>query len=288
MASTTKQTIVSTASSASGASGTTFTIKSLRDKSSKARQSRETESSALKSGKDENVRRLMKQFLNRHLDGLLTPEQMEERAGKGQSSGVIAFGKPPRKEKEVVDGEEEWVYSYPASETHFAGYDKDKEETDHSVGGVPIMSLYQGFVDTRNGSKGGERSRPMPDPKSLPDGLTLLDHLNVWFLDQAGGNIEDALTARGVWNGKEQRFEVHQVWDQPGWDAWQAKIQARRNDRRKERGAVEATAAEGPTMTMDEFMAKKAGKKSGLPRHTRTPAPANDEEGYTQVHNKRR
>jgi hypothetical protein len=261
MASTTSTSTVSTASSASGASGTTFTIKGLKAKSSTARQSRETESSDRKSEKDKHVRGLMKQFLNRHLDGLLTPEQMEESAGKGQSSGVIAFGKPPRKEKEVVDGEEEWVYSYPASETHFAGYDKDKE-TDHSVGGVPIMSLYQGFVDTRKGDRGGARSRPMPDPKSLPDGLTLLDHLNVWFLDQAGGNIEDALTARGVWNGKAQRFEVHQVWDQPGWDAWQAKIQARRNDHRKQRIAVEASAEAPVTMTMDEFMAKKAAKKA--------------------------
>ena len=255
----------------------TFNASALRATASGARQSADDQNAAKRAENEARLRGLMALLVARTMDTLPSQEELTELAEQGKSGTVIAIAKPPVKQTETLPtGEEVQTFKYPAYETHFAGYDRDAE-TDHSVGGVPLISFFQGFLT----GKGG---KPKPCPSTLPDGKSLAMVLQERLLADAGGDISEALVARTVWNAKLKQCEIHLVWDERGWDKWQRGIAERREKFLAERRAhyeAQGGAPQRNTMTLDQYMASKRptqGERRRAAREARASAdPADDE-----------
>ena len=220
-----------------------FNASNLRNTAAKARQTADTK----RAETEGRLTGIMAMLLTRTLDNLPTQDELTTLAEQGKSSTVIAIAKPPSKQTEILpDGQEVQMFMHPAHETHFAGY-KLGEETDHSRGGVPLISLFQGFLKRTGAGK------PRPCPSTLPDGKTLSMHLDAHFLKDADGDRDVALVTRTIWNPKRRQCEVHLIWDLAGWDKWQRGIAERREkfqaDRRAHRDHIQAQGGRRPRMT---------------------------------------
>ena len=265
----------------------TLNAPALRAKASGARQSADDQNAAKRAENEARLRGLMAQLALRIMDNLPTQELLTKLAEQGKSGTVIAIAKPPSKQTEILpDGQEVQTFKYPADETHFAGYDRDAE-TDHSAGGVPLISFFQGFLKQGAG-------KPKPCPSTLPDGKSLAMVLQERLLADAGGDISAALVARTVWNAKLKQCEIHLVWDVRGWDKWQRGIAERREKFLAERRAhyeAQGGAPQPNTMTLDEYMASKRptqGERRRATREARASADPADGEWEQQKSGRRR
>ena len=252
-----------------------FNVNSLRKTATAARSTASEQKAAQAAESQAKVRALINQLADRIMDNLPTQEQLEGLAQSGKSGVCIEAAKPPMKKRTTLpSGEEVQEFVNQAWETHFAGYKKGEPEVDHSNGGVPLMALFQGFLKTVPGSK------PQADPSTLPDGKTVIDIVQERLLAQAGGNPDESLLARGIWNAKLKQRELHLVWDIKGWDAWQGKIAARSAEIRQQRATYHAHGGydgrHNPAprnVTLDEYM---TGARRGRHQGPRSPPPPAD------------
>ena len=254
----------------------TFNANALRATATGARQNADDQHAAKRAENEARLAGLMKQLVDRTMDNLPSQEDLAKFAEEGKSGTVIAIAKPPSKQTETLpDGQQVQMFTHPAHETHFAGY-KPGEETDHSAGGVPLISFFQGFL-----KKDGV-SKPRPCPSTLPGGKNLGMILQDRFLADAGGDVSSALITRTIWNSKRKQCEVHLVWDERGWDKWQRGIAERREKFQAERRAHYEAQGGAPAprreMTLDQYLVTKQSQSD----RRRAAREARDQSGATE------
>ena len=271
----------------------TFNANALRTTATGARQNADDQHAAKRAENEARLSGLMALLVARTMDNLPSQEDLAKFAEEGKSGTVIAIAKPPSKRTEILpDGQEVQMFAHPAHETHFAGY-KPGEETDHSAGGVPLISFFQGFL------KKGGAGKPRPCPSTLPGGKNLGMVLQDRLLADAGGDVASALVTRTIWNGKRKQCEVHLVWDERGWDKWQRGIAERRQKFQAERRAHYeaqggAPAPQREMMTLDQYMVKKQsqGDRRRAAREARDQSGAAEkpptDDGWEQPRDRRR
>jgi hypothetical protein len=179
-----------------------------------------------KAERNQKLRKLLVEATQCIIDDMPPPEVVSEiRATDPDAASVgsmmlISFN-PPSKEKIIGDdGTERLVPLYPAHCTHFAGYKgRAADPIDHSQGGVPWVSLIQGFRSKTTGN---------PDPDStLPAGKTVIDLLNERALSWTQGDLSKAMCFRTLFRRKVDgqlvnRLEIHLVWDTLKWKEWRS------------------------------------------------------------------
>lgn len=182
------------------------------------------------------------------------------------SSVTIWSCKTPSKNRETGEP------LYPASETHFSGWSKDGGLSDPSEGGYPAIGLCQGFPKQRGDRRG--------DPSTMPKNKVLAHYINERLFDEAGGDPDKALVARGAWNPKKKQFEFHLIWNLPEYEKWQRELIQKQEEWRKsradKRAAEEASiAADAKLMTLDQHLArqKKPAAAAAAPAPQPEPEP---------------
>ena len=270
----------------------TFNANALRATATGARQNADDQHAAKRAENEERLTGLMEQLVDRTMYYLPSQEVLAKFAEEGKSGTVIAIAKPPTKQTETLpDGQQVQMFTHPAHETHFAGY-KPGEETDHSAGGVPLISFFQGFL------KKGGAGKPRPCPSTLPGGKNLGMVLQDRLLADAGGDVSSALVTRTIWNSKRKQCEVHLVWDERGWDKWQRGIAERREKFQAQRRAHYeaqggAPAMQREMMTLDQYMVNKQsqGDRRRAAREARDQGAAEKpptDDGWEQPRGRRR
>jgi len=272
-----------------GRTTTTFSASAYRKVGQKAaaalcseRDAERAERKAEHDAKQGQIRKRVIEFATYLFGQLPAPEDIEKLPMLAGST-LIGIARPPSKEEmEVeIDGRVETakVPKYPATETHFAGYDAATGElADPEKDGHPLVALLQGFRSKDNGVLGKS------DPKTLPDGMTAIDRLNAMLIASLGPDedIDSCPCVRLHWNARPRgtggaqedgRLEIRLVWDLGAWEGWLAKrgeragrVQARRGGGASGRGGAsggEASGSEKRTVTLDEHMARMGGRVGG-------------------------
>jgi len=301
-----------------GRTTTTFSASAYRKVGQKAaaalcseRDAERAERKAEHDAKQGQIRKRVIEFATYLFGQLPAPEDIEKLPMLAGST-LIGIARPPSKEEmEVeIDGRLETakVPKYPATETHFAGYDAATGElADPEKDGHPLVALLQGFRSKDNGVLGKS------DPKTLPDGMTAIDRLNAMLIASLGPDedIDSCPCVRLHWNARpggargrgaqeDGRLEIRLVWDLKAWDDWnvkraekQRKGRQERQDGRGERGGrghgrgredgVAAGGSESGQLTLDEHMSRQA-RKRGSPRPRTPPGPPPEtKEGETFI-----
>ena len=211
--------------------------------------------SATYESKDSRIREQMSMAVS-YLQSLMPSDAEIAHAAANAPSLVMFSCHPPS--KDAANGGRP---IYPSMKTHFTAF-KDGALQDAKTGGVPWVSLLQGFqTDHIDG-------RRRPDPRTLPGSLTAVDLLNRWILKQYP-DPDDAPCFRLVFRGKERqngelvqvnRLELHLVWDSDGWD----ELYAPRTRREREPAAPAPSQAPVKEMTVDEWKQVEAARRAKL------------------------
>lgn len=246
-----------------------FNASHLRDATRKGRAA----AAARGAERDIRLRSVLQQLASYILSLRPSDGELEEIATKNPkwSSIPIWWCKPPSKDRETGEPR------FPPDQTHFSGWEnpgagKDPRDglKDPTKDGYPMIGLAQGFPKSRGDRKG--------DPGTLPEGKVLAVYLNEMLLDEAGGNMDEALAARAMWNPKERHLEVHLIWNIPDFEKWQRKIGKKHEEWKASRAAKHeaeraAEAAEAKTMTLEEHQRRQRKAAAPAPAPVREPMP---------------
>ncbi len=172
--------------------------------------------------------------------------------------------------RERADGDLEWEHD--AVDTHFSGTDADGSLLDATENAVPKILLVSGPMRGRGDKK-------KADPKSLPDGLTVVDLLREHFAARGIGIAQ-------TWSHKGGN-QIIAIWNHADWKANQAKRARYKAEKKTERDTAAAT------ITLDEHNARTAQREKARRSTTATAeatatAAATDSDGFTTVKSKRR
>lgn len=165
--------------------------------------------------RQDRLRSLLVQYRDDILAHLPPPSVVGRFASDGHVSMPIHYCFPPIKTTEYFNGQ---VFSVPLHTpdlTHFSGFKGIEEElvnpTDHSINGIPRVSLIQGFR---------QFGQKIPNPWTLPDGKTVVDLLNEWASGTDNICFRTLFVSKQWYDGRlvtVNRLEIHMVWDLVGW-----------------------------------------------------------------------
>jgi hypothetical protein len=191
----------------------TYSASAYRKLSQKAVETKASSTESRQGERRERLVKLLTDYRDLILSQLPSTDRVQQAANRGHSWMTVHYAHPPSKQ-------------YPAELTHFSGCGQDPRS-----GGIPQVSMIQGFRPHGPGA--------VPDPRSLPDGQTVVDHLNAWALSKVE-NPKDAVAFRTFFRRAERRggrwnivnkVEIHMIWDLPKWEAHCAQLEQQRQER---------------------------------------------------------
>jgi hypothetical protein len=256
--------------------------------------------------KQNQIRQRVLELATMMFHQLPAPEEIEKLPMLHGSTLITSVRPPSKEEADVeIDGvvQSARVPKYPATETHFAGYNPETRVcVNPEEGGLPMVALLQGFR-----SKDADGRLGKSDPKTLPDGLTAVDRLNAMLIQMLpeDESPENSPCVRLHWNARPRgadgaqedgRLEVRLVWDIAAWDSWGAKRAEKQRQGGRDGAGREAGRGDGRgdgrQLTLDEHMARQKATRTRAPAGAAAGAGAaaavKDGETFTMVRGRRR
>jgi hypothetical protein len=193
----------------------------------------EHESQRLREERQERTIEYMDSLLAYKLGDM--PRLLREARERHHSWLTFAKARPPLKIK-TEDGH---VLKYDTDLVYWSGLDDSGRPYNTKTGGLPLVQLMQGPIDHRIGRA---------NPKHLPEGMTLGDHLQHQF-DEANLNYQVRTIFEHGW------VKVMVIWDIEGWEH-----RSTRSDRVRDE-PDEAEVDDGK-MTLAQYKAKSKAKRT--------------------------